>query len=157
MTMLVRDAMRADLEAVSPSATLTALERLLTKQQISGVPVVDGQRIVGVVSRTDIVKATVAERAVAEIASDWYHAPAAPQGSISEIGATMGEQLVKLTVADVMTREVISVAPDDALIDAIKLMASKELHRVLVVANGKLAGILTSTDVLRVLAEGKSV
>jgi CBS domain-containing protein len=157
MTMQVREAMRADLEAVSPSATLTALERLLTKQRISGVPVVDGQRIVGVVSRTDIVKAAVAEQAVAEIASDWYHVPAAPQSSISEIGATMGEQLVKLTVADVMTREVIAVAPDDALIDAIKLMASKELHRVLVVAEGKLAGILTSTDVLRVLAEGKSI
>ena len=51
--MRVRDVMRADLETVSPDATLIDLERLLTKLRISGVPVVESApggkpRIVGV-------------------------------------------------------------------------------------------------------------
>lgn len=158
--MRVRDVMRADLETVSPDATLIDLERLLTKLRISGVPVVESApggkpRIVGVVSRADIVKAVVAERAVAEVAADWYREPGTGQGSLGEIGAVMGEQLVQCKVADVMTRGVFAVAPDDDLRHAIELMAREALHRVLVIQDDALQGILTSMDVLDAIADGR--
>jgi predicted transcriptional regulator len=55
-------------------------------------------------------------------------------------------------VRDVMTPEVFAVHPDDPIDRAIQLMAFEGVHRVLVLENDALAGILTSMDVLRDLA-----
>ncbi|HEY3362400.1 MAG TPA: CBS domain-containing protein [Methanosarcina sp.] len=54
-------------------------------------------------------------------------------------------------VSDVMTRDVISVTPDVQASDALKLISSKNIGRVLVVDNGSIVGILSRTDLVRVL------
>ncbi|WP_292380711.1 CBS domain-containing protein [Methanosarcina sp. UBA289] len=54
-------------------------------------------------------------------------------------------------VSDIMTRDVISVPSDAQAIDVLKLMSSKNIGRVLVVDNGLIVGILSRTDLVRVL------
>lgn len=54
-------------------------------------------------------------------------------------------------VSDVMTRDVISVPPDAQTSDVLKLISSKNIGRVIVVDNGSVVGILSRTDLVRVL------
>jgi CBS domain-containing protein len=57
-------------------------------------------------------------------------------------------------VSEHMTRDLLTVAPDDALGEVVGRMAARNVGAVLVLDGGRLAGILTERDVLRVVAEG---
>lgn len=60
------------------------------------------------------------------------------------------------TVGDKMNPCVWAVAPDAPVMDAVNLMVAKDIHRVLVLSGpGKLAGIVTTMDILRAIADGK--
>jgi len=54
-------------------------------------------------------------------------------------------------VSDIMTRDIISVPPDAQSSDVLKLISSKNIGRVLVIDNGAIVGILSRTDLVRVL------
>ncbi len=56
------------------------------------------------------------------------------------------------TVAQVMSTFVVSMEPDRPLLEAVRLMAIDDIHRVLVVDDGRLVGIVTSMDIVRALA-----
>jgi CBS domain-containing protein len=115
---------------VSPELPVGELERLLSEEEIGGVPVVaeDG-RICGVVSKTDVV------RALAE------HV----EGGIGELFP------VELTVEEIMTPSVVVVSPDASLSEVARVMIDGSLHRVLVADRERLVGIITPFDLLRVL------
>jgi CBS domain-containing protein len=59
------------------------------------------------------------------------------------------------TVADVMTRELVSIDGEASVTDAAKLMTSRRVGAALVFTGERLAGILTERDVLRAVAEGR--
>jgi CBS domain-containing protein len=115
---------------VSPELPVGELERLLSEEEIGGVPVVaeDG-RIRGVVSKTDVV------RALAE------HV----EGGVGELFP------VDLTVEEIMTPSVVVVSPDASLSEVARVMIDGSLHRVLVADRERLVGIITPFDLLRVL------
>ena len=71
--LTVADAMRAATSTVSPQMTLPELEEAFVRQGVGGFPVVDHGMLVGVVSRTDVIKKICAEREVAESVSDFYY------------------------------------------------------------------------------------
>lgn len=103
--------------------------RSLTTHRVSGAPVIDKGRIVGVVSKTDLL--------------DMRTRSSAP-----------GE----LTVDDVMTHLIFAVRPSDPAMLAVRLMVEEGIHRAVVVdEGGRLAGIVSPMDVLRALARGEPV
>ncbi len=55
------------------------------------------------------------------------------------------------TVAEVMTRDVVSIAPDADAYDALKLMSMRNLGRLLVMQNGQMQGIVSRTDLMRAI------
>jgi signal-transduction protein with cAMP-binding, CBS, and nucleotidyltransferase domain len=63
------------------------------------------------------------------------------------------DALQEHTVAEVMTPCVYALPPDTELADAAQRMLRHKIHRVLVMESGKLTGILTTTDVMRAVAE----
>ena len=52
-------------------------------------------------------------------------------------------------VTRVLTRELVTVMPDDTLVAAVRLMEQKGVHHLLVVENDRLCGILSSADTLK--------
>lgn len=65
-------------------------------------------------------------------------------------------QGAQTTVADAMTRVLYAVRPTDSIMAAVRLMATENIHRVVVVDGaGLLSGIVTSMDVMRALARGE--
>jgi len=128
--MRAAEIMQKGVMAVSPELTVADLEEFLTVEDISGVPVTGpGGPILGIVSKTDIV------RALSEELSEQQYKFLQPD----------------LTVGDIMTRDIVTVSPDEDVHDVAQRMIDGHLHRVLVVNSEEVLGIITTFDLLKLL------
>jgi CBS-domain-containing membrane protein len=128
-TMRVRDIMTTEVVTLVASTSLDDAARSLTYHHVTGAPVLEHGRIVGVVSKSDLVD---------------------PRYRSSDDATP--------TVRDAMTRIVHAVRPGDPAMAAVRLMVDQSVHRAVVVDDkGKLAGIVSPMDVLRALARGDAV
>ncbi len=157
MNRTARDIMSSQVVSVPSSVTLVELERVLYDARISGAPVVDGGTIVGVVSRRDIDRFVSRERSREAAASAFYATD--PQMADDELPRgdpthDAFELLEKTRVREIMTRDVLAVEADAPIREIARLMTDQRIHRVLVVEKGALAGVVSSLDLVAVLAEG---
>jgi len=148
--------MSTQVHCVSPDLGLVDLERAFLEQQVSGFPVVQDDRLVGIVSRSDVVRQLCVEESRAELLSDYYvdlSGFSEPLESLQQLGRRVGARVETLTVEDVMIREIVSVAPDTPLRELAALLVDRHIHRVPVVADGRLVGLVSSLDLVRLVAE----
>lgn len=123
----VRDIMTSEVISLSTTTTVEDAARSLTFHRVSGAPVLDQGRIVGVVSKSDLMNPR--------------NRPAT------------GE---KITVGQAMTPVLKAVRPGDFALNAVRLMVEERVHRVVVVSESrKLVGILSAMDVLAALTRGE--
>jgi CBS domain-containing protein len=130
----------ADVAAVGKRTPFKEIVRLLEERHVSGVPVVDDDRVVGVVSEADL------------LATERY-----PHGGAE---ATLVEGLRhraelrkagRLTAAEVMSSPAITIAPSATVREAARLLASAGVKRLPVVdQDGRLAGVVSRADLLKV-------
>ena len=147
MKLTVRDIMTEDVFAVARDTSLGTAVRMLSDRAITGAPVIDGEaRVVGVISRSDLF--------------DCYRKSSTPGKPV--YFRVTNDELVILrdegppragVVDDVMSRFVLSISPDRTVIDAVRLMVADEVHRLLVVEDHRVVGIITSMDVMKALVE----
>ena len=124
MTLLARDLMQTSVHVVSPRMTLPELERELIARGVSGFPVVEGGKLVGIVSRSDIVRQLCAERSLAEIIADYQDvsddtAESGRRAAASQVdvGDRVGRRIEQLRVGDAMIHDVVTVEPTAELVD----------------------------------------
>lgn len=156
MKMMARHILNPDVHTVSPTMPLPELEREFMRCQVSGFPVVENGWLVGIISQADIVRQLCVEQSIAEVVSDYYrldpgllHGPGEP---LSEIGGQVGERMERLTVGDVMIRQLISVSPSDRLSHVAQTLVDHHIHRVTVTEEGRLVGIISTIDFVRLFA-----
>jgi CBS domain-containing protein len=132
----------------SPDATVEQLARLMINLRISGVPVLDKDgRLVGMVTEGDLLRRV-------EIGTE-RHRPrwSEPFSSNSRLAAEYVKSHAT-RVADVMTREVFSVDETAALGEIADLLEAKKIKRVPVTHDGKVVGVVSRADLLKVIASG---
>jgi CBS domain-containing protein len=136
----LRDIMTRDVISATPDMTIRDAMELLSERHVSGAPVVDGGKIVGIFSATDIL-ALLADLndTTPSLTFRRRRARTAP--------------LEDVTVDEVMTRKVQSLPPDCSVDEAAALMGKKQIHRVLVMLGDTLLGIVTTSDVAKAVAE----
>ncbi|MGZ8469234.1 MAG: CBS domain-containing protein [Gemmatirosa sp.] len=171
----LRDIMTPDPLTVSPTTTLREAAELLSMRHIGGAPVVDGATLVGVVSASDILAFAAAAldddraRSDAPDADEWREAHADdPQARflaehpgaldldvVDEMAdaATELDPLDRHTVADVMTHRVMALPSATDVVTAAARLREADVHRVLVVDGDRLVGVVTTSDITRVVAE----
>ena len=116
----VRDVMTANPECVSEKDSLRDVARIMKDQDTGVVPVVDGKKIIGLITDRDIVVRGLAE----------------------------GKNLENARVNEIMTRSIRSVREDASVNEALQLMSSAEIRRLPVVnSNDELVGILSLGDI----------
>ncbi len=130
--MLVGRRMTKDPKTVPPDATLSAAADLMRRHGINHLPVVEGGKLVGIVSDTDLRNAS--------LTSD--HLPAAG-------GVSPSEQRVR----DVMRTEVWSVTPEDSVEDALLMIARRRFGSLPVLSGDRLVGIITKIDLLNAFVD----
>lgn len=128
-----------------PEQTLGELAELLSLQGISGAPVVDDDgKLLGIVSQTDL------SRYLGQVHSDEVR-PA--QGWWQLVDPGVRNVLESHTVAEILTPQIHSVTPETPLGEIIDVMLDNHVHRLPVLSDGRLVGILSTLDVLRVLRD----
>jgi CBS domain-containing protein len=138
--------MTRDVLAVSPDTGIESAARLMTSSRISGLPVVDGDHLVGVVSLIDLVdpdRQRTATHDEDEAKAAFYKLS---DGDFVAFGIEPAAS--DGVVADVMTPYVISVAENTNLVDAARQMTDYRVHRLLVMDGERLVGIVSSLDLL---------
>jgi CBS domain-containing protein len=162
MATTARDVMKTEVRTVSPDVPLSDLEKLFIEYRVTGFPVVESNRLIGVVSRSDIVRKIVAEQSYAEYLSDYYREVGSfdeprPADTLPELGSQIGSRMASSTVRDVMSQDPVTVLAADSVAQVAEVLVERRIHRVPVVSNdGQLEGIITSLDLVRLLANGES-
>jgi CBS domain-containing protein len=182
-TSVTRDIMSRDVVALSPDLTLRDTIELLAARHIGGAPVIVGGRVAGVLSVSDILEFEVAtpgvpatraeasEQGELDVSESWEDEEAeAPGAYFSEFwedaGADVSQRFEALagpewdmldehTVSEVMTEEIRAVRPDTTIPKAAAYMLKNGIHRALVLNDKALIGIITATDIMRAVAEGR--
>jgi CBS domain-containing protein len=153
-TRPVSEIMTTDVLTLDADATIREALETLEDYAISGAPVVDGTgKCVGVFSITDLVRRdTEVEEGQGPLAIGWYQL-----GAMTDLMRGLREELDGETtnrevVGDWMTRDPKSVPPDATVAEAARLMADEDIHRVLIMEGPKLAGIVSSLDLVELIA-----
>ncbi|MGZ8701842.1 MAG: CBS domain-containing protein [Gaiellaceae bacterium] len=139
--MKVRDVMTADVATVAPDTDLRDVAALLVRMRISGVPVVEGGRVLGVVSERDIL--------FKERPSDGLH-----RGVLASL-MDEGDLMLKIearTAGTAMTSPAVTIGPTRGVADAAALMLDESISRLPVVEGHALVGIVTRHDLVRAFA-----
>ena len=179
----LRDIMTTDVVTVSPEFTLREAMDLLATRHVSGAPVVTGNKVVGVVSLTDLAAFAAetpgvpTERPQAvELAewegeggtTEWVEGEEPPSTFFldqwADAGADVAERIAEPagpewnvleehTVAEVMTRKVCSLPPDTLVDRAADFMRDASVHRILVMTGNELVGLVTTKDIANAVAD----
>ncbi|KCZ71198.1 putative transcriptional regulator [Candidatus Methanoperedens nitroreducens] len=149
--MNVRDVMRKDVITCSPDDTVGSLSKIFKESGISGVPVVEKGKVVGIVSETDLIKLFKVPEFSGEL---WLPSPLevieVPLRNlfrIEEFRKDLEEMKLK-PVRDIMKKTVYSISPDDTLEEASRRMVRHRVNRLPVIENDKLVGIIARCDII---------
>jgi CBS domain-containing protein len=155
----VADVMQRKVLTIAPGKSLPELERALLRSRVSALPVVErGGKMVGIVSRSDVVRQLCLERSLGEAMAEVYHDQTDEgfgEKSRRVVAQAIGQRMEQLCVRDVMIRDVLTVPPDLPVVKAAQLMVERRIHRLPVVEDGKLVGIVSSLDFTRIVAEAE--
>ena len=162
--LTAQDLMKTEVRSVPSSMPVTELEQLLIRDAMGGVAVIDDDKLVGIISRSDILNYLSDEDGPDSIEAEYYW-DFGVAGGVDQAAAhrspaqakLVEKMLSDLSVADLMIRDVISVAPSAPVSEVAKVMEGKHIHRVLVVEAGALRGVITTMDMTRLIADGRAV
>jgi CBS domain-containing protein len=135
--MRVRDLMTTSVITTRPETSLREVARTLIANRISGLPVTEDHRLLGVVSESDIVMK--------------IQGPDAPEEArLSQVMRdSRRRHLEAVTAGQAMTSPSVTIAPWVSIWAAASLMCEHRAHRLPVVADGELVGIVTCADIVR--------
>jgi CBS domain-containing protein len=118
----VRDLMTESPRTIEPSTTIVEAARLMRDEDIGPLPIVEGDRLQGILTDRDIVLRVVAE----------------------------GKDPSRATAGEIASRELVTVDPQQGLDEAMRLMEEHQVRRLPVCEeDGRLVGILAQADIAR--------
>lgn len=161
MSLTAADIMQADAKSVAPDAPLLDVERAFIEEQVGGFPVLDDGRLVGVVSRSDIVRQLCVEQSLSEEASDYFRQFHEyidnAEETLTVIAERVGRRIEHLSVDDVMRRNLVTVPLDASLVEVARHMTERQVHRVLVLDGDRLCGVITTLDFARLVVDARLI
>ena len=134
--LTVRDVMSDHPRTVLADTPLKEAARTLVRTGLGALPVIDDERrVLGMVSEREIIR----------------HLLTTQVFSGADVRAAVAPGMASRTVRDVMSRQVMCVAPEQPIAEVASLMSNKDVDRVPVVREGQLVGFLTRGDIVRKL------
>lgn len=145
--MKVREIMDTKFISIPKDATYEEVFKLLNDNNISGAPVVDDGRIVGIVSEKDLF------RVLFPYYTSYYNNPELYVDY--EERENKIEEIKNHKVEIFMSRDFVHIHPDDPVLRAGALMLAKHVSRLPVVENGKLVGMIWRRDIYKTILQRK--
>ena len=133
--MRVKDVMTHNPVYISPAASVVEAKTLMTKQNISKLPVLDNnKRLVGIITKNDLNKAGPSQATTL----DMYE---------------IGYLLSKLTVEKIMHKKVTTVSEDEVIEEAARIMVDEGIGGLPVMKDSLMVGIITASDLFKTLID----
>jgi acetoin utilization protein AcuB len=132
--MFVRERMSYPVVSVSPNMPINEALNLMKKEHIRRTPVMKDGKLIGIVATEDLLNAS-------------------PSPATSLSIWEMNYLLSKITIKDVMTKEVLTIPEDTPIEEAARIMADNKIGGLPVMKDGKVVGIITETDLFKVFLE----
>jgi CBS domain-containing protein len=154
-TKTVADVMSADVLTVDEELSLEELATFLLNHEITGAPVVNqDEELVGVVSLADVARSQVEQGGVD---TDLSYQPDYFDRSWGVDLAPEEMRWLRVTgngrtVGDVMSTKIYSVSEETPIQEAAQTLLRAHVHRLLVLRDGRLVGIVSTSDLLELLA-----
>jgi len=151
----VREVMTKPVVTITPETLVKDAAAMLAQKNFSGLPVVDGGKVVGIFSEADVLRSIKTTRKDLRLVYP----------SISSLGIAFQEEVTQREiidaydeighepVRDVMSKNVVTVDPELSLNEAIMKMVNHGVNRLPVVEKSSLVGIITRADIIRGLAK----
>lgn len=136
--MLVKDVMQAHPVTATLETRLPQLVRLLQRRGFRHLPVLDGGKLVGIVSDRDVKQSMASAASMTE-------------------GRERDRLLDELTAGQIMARTVVTIGPTFGIEEAARLMATRKISALPVTEGDRLMGIVTETDVLQLFVRAMGV
>lgn len=127
--------MTKEVVTAKKDTTLPDAHKLMEDNKIRRLPVMRKGKLVGIITRGDVRGAEPSQ---------------ATSLSVHELHYL----LARLTIDEIMTKDVFTVRPDDTIGDAAKLMMDNNISGLPVMENGELVGIITESDIFRMVVAG---
>lgn len=115
------DVMRTNVLTIAPESTILHATRVMLENKVSALPVLENEKLIGILTSSDLLR------------------------FIITMYTTLDK---KVTVADYMTDEVVTVSRDTTLLEAHTLMGAKRIRSLPVIEEGKIVGLVTRTDLM---------
>jgi CBS domain-containing protein len=145
------DVMSRDVVTVRPNDTLRHAAQIMLDRAVSGLPVVDAEgHVLGIVSERDLIHL---DEAAEKRARWWLDILAEGEELAPDFLAAING--MNRSVSKVMRTDLITVTESTPLREVAALIARENIRRVLVMRDGKLAGIVARRDLVKALARGK--
>jgi CBS domain-containing protein len=126
--MLAKDLMNTDVVTIRDDAPVSHLCDVMQAVHANGLPVLNGDgELVGVVTEDDILYGTM--------------------GVFDKNGSAV-------LVRDIMTSPAVCATEDTDVVELSRMLSGMRIHRIPIVVNGRVAGVVTALDVVRAVAEG---
>lgn len=155
LILKVREVMNTHVITITPDEPIRRAAQLLKKHRISGLPVVEDGRLVGMVTETDILKLLKTSHPGGDL---WLPSPF----EIIEVPLRelIGWEELKHSLEDIggrpvrtiMTTELHTITPDETIEDASEKMVRHRINRLPVLENNKLVGIVARADIIKALS-----
>jgi CBS domain-containing protein len=124
----IKEVMTSKVKACEPDTTVAEAAKVMAKEDVGPVPIVEQGRLTGIVTDRDIVVRVVAE----------------------------GRDPSSTTVGEIASRDLVTVSPDDDLDTALKQLAQNQVRRIPVVEGDRLVGIVAQADIARMGKDSKT-
>ena len=137
--MRAKDVMSSPVTTISAGASVRDAARLLVNTQVSALPVVDQRNaMAGIVSEVDLIRRVVGE------SND-------PTQLHAHLGDPDSQEVLSLTVADIMTRDVVTATEETSLEDVATLMLEHRTKRIPIVRGADVVGIVSRIDLVKAM------
>lgn len=134
-TLFVHEVMSSSVISITPRTRLPQIKHLLREHNIRRLPVVNRTQLIGIVTLGDVRNAF-------------------PSDATTLSRYELSDLLDQVTAQEVMRTDVITIAPDASLVEAVQLMLQHKVSGLPVVDNQQLVGIITESDIFRAIIAG---
>jgi CBS domain-containing protein len=153
-----RDLMETHVQSVGRTTPLLDVHRLFAEEEISGAPVLDEDgALVGVITSSDLVRSVEEERDTVAVETTYFR-DLLPYSSPdwSTESEDLQDRLRERRAEDAMTTSVLTVAPDVPAPEIARRLREHRVHRVFVTDGGRLVGVISAFDLLRLVEDMKA-
>lgn len=148
--MKVKDIMTNNVVTCDVTTPVNEVANKLVDNHITGMPVLDGEKIVGIITEADLImqKAKIQIPQYIQILDSYLYLE-----DPSEVETEL-KKITGMTAKEVMTSKPITIKSNDSVSDLATLIEENHINPIPVVDNDKLVGIVSRADIVKLLARG---